>query len=63
LHNVLEDLTASICITYWRNLNAFICTIYRSARACLMLMQTLQEFTVRHSSCLQAIFVRLNCPM
>jgi hypothetical protein len=24
LHNVSEELTISICITYWRNLNAFI---------------------------------------
>jgi hypothetical protein len=63
LHNVSEELTTSICITYWRNLNALICTTYYSARTRLMLLQTLPQFTVPYSPCLQAIFVCLNCPM
>jgi len=62
LHNVSEELTTSICVTYWRNLNAFMCTTYHSARTCQMVLQTLPEFTVPYSRCLQAIFVCLNCP-
>jgi hypothetical protein len=62
LHNMSEELTTTICITYGRNLNAFICTTYHSARTCQMLLQTLPEFAVPYSPCLQAIFVCLNCP-
>ena len=58
LLNLSEELTV-----YWGNLNAFIYTTYHSARTCQMLLQTLPEFAVPYSPCLQAIFVCLNCPM
>ena len=74
LHNVSEELATSICITYRRNFNAFICTTYRRnsraficttyhcARTCHMLLQTLPEFTVPYSTCLQAIFRLFELP-